>query len=415
MEKDKLINRCDKIILFCLYVIAYFLPISKGIIELFSILAIIFFIFKKILQRQGIPFTSLNSAVFAYIAICFFSIFFSSNPRISSLTFFRKTLQNLFFFFLVADTLNSERRIKPFIYVLFASALLLGVDGIYQHFTRKDFIRNRIDLLIPRIYASFYTPNDFGCYLATVIPFTIVSIFEKSRPRIFKLIIFLLFILLFSCLILTVSRGAWLGFIASVLFLGFWLPAVVIVFLIAAFLLLATKSLFHPLIGERMSNLFNLFDMDVLTDGSSLDRKMIWRAGWRMFLFSPLVGLGVGTFMYNFKKFVDASYRYGPSYAHNCYLQIAAETGIIGLLCFLSILVLFFFYGIKVINNKTYAKTYSWYILLGSLAAILAYCVHMFVDTSFYSLDLGMLFWFILGLGTALIRNINSSQSEAQT
>jgi len=405
LNKGKIINRCDKIILFSLYAIAYFLPISKAIIESLSIIAIVFFIFKKIIQRQGIPFTHLNFGIFAYLAVCFFSICFSSNLKISSITFFCKILQNLLFFFVVADTLNNERRIKTVVYILFISSLLLGIDGIYQYFTHKDFIRHRVDLGIPRIYASFYTPNDFGCYLITVIPFLIVTFFTKGLKKLFKVAISGLFILLFICLILSVSRGAWLGFVASILFLGFWLRSVMVVFLIVVFLLLALRSFFSPLIKDRLNNLFNFFDMDILTDGGSIERRIIWRTGWRMFLSSPLIGVGLGTFMFNYKKFLSEDYPYGPFYAHNCYLQIAAETGTIGLFAFLLILILFFFFGIKVLNKRNNSKAFSWYVLLGSLAAILAYCVHMFVDTNLYSLDLGMLFWLVLGLGSAILRN----------
>jgi putative inorganic carbon (HCO3(-)) transporter len=409
LDKAKIISRCDKIILFCLYGIAYFLPISKGIIETLSIFAIIFFIIKKAIQRRGIPSTYINFGIFAYASICFFSILFSSNLRISSITFFCKTLQNFLFFFTVVDVLNSERRIKPFLYILFASSLLLGIDGIYQHFTHKDFIRHRPIVFVNRIYTTFPTPNDFGCYLVTVIPFLIVTFFAKLRTKIFKFAIVGLFLLLFTCLILSVSRGAWLGFVASILFLGFWLRSVALFFLLLGTFLFAFKQIFPPLIRTRMSNLFNLFDMDILTDGGSIERKIFWHTGWRMFLSSPLIGVGIGTFMFNYKKFLAEDYLYGPFYAHNCYLQIAAETGIVGLFAFLLILILFFFFGIKTLNNRNNPKTFSWYILLGSLAAILAYCVHMAVDTSLYSLDLGMLFWLVLGLGAAVIRGINTN------
>jgi hypothetical protein len=65
---------------------------------------------------------------------------------------------------------------------------------------------------------------------------------------------------------------------------------------------------------------------------------------------------------------------------------------------------LFFYAGIKIIRNRE--KTFSWYILLASLASVLGYSVQMGVETIFYSLDLGMLFWILLGLGAAAMNNI---------
>jgi O-antigen ligase len=81
-----------------------------------------------------------------------------------------------------------------------------------------------------------------------------------------------------------------------------------------------------------------------------------------------------------------------------------SELGIIGLISFLFILILFFYAGIKIIRNR--AKTFSWYILVASLASVLGYSVQMAVDTIFYNLDLGLLFWILLGLGIAAMNHI---------
>ena len=43
-----------------------------------------------------------------------------------------------------------------------------------------------------------------------------------------------------------------------------------------------------------------------------------------------------------------------------------------------------------------------------SLAGILGYCAQMGVDTILYSLDLGMLFWLVLGMGVAAMRNMDA-------
>ena len=118
----------------------------------------------------------------------------------------------------------------------------------------------------------------------------------------------------------------------------------------------------------------------------------------------PWIGMGLGTFMFNFKRFVIETYREGPAYAHNCYLQMLSELGLIGLASFLLILILFFYKGIKIILNRQ--KTFSWYMLLASLAAVLGFSVQMAVDTIFYSLDLGILFWILLGLGVVAMNNI---------
>ena len=143
-EKTKITAILDKITIISIYLVAFYLPISKAIIEIASTLAIACYIIKKILQREGLLSNNINYAVFSYLAICFFSVFISSNFGNSAKTFVGKILQDTLFFFVVADSLNSERRIKNLLLVLFFSSLILGVDGIYQYFTHKEFIRERV-------------------------------------------------------------------------------------------------------------------------------------------------------------------------------------------------------------------------------------------------------------------------------
>ena len=107
LERTKIINILDKIILISLYIFAFFFPISKALIEIASTLAIICYIAKKIIQREGIAKTRLNLAIVAYLAICFFSIFTSSNPTISTRVFFGKVVQNVLLFFVLVEVLTA--------------------------------------------------------------------------------------------------------------------------------------------------------------------------------------------------------------------------------------------------------------------------------------------------------------------
>ncbi len=403
-EKIKPVVICDRIALFSVCAIAFFLPISKGIIEALSISAVLCFLIKRLIMRDWRIKTPVAFGVFAYVLVCFISIFISSNLQLSARTFCCKILQDTLFFLAVVDTLNNERRIRSFLYILFASSLLLGIDGVYQYFTHKDFIRNRKYFGIPRIHATFATANDFGCYLTAVIPFTLVAFFTKFRRRLLMIVFIFLFLLLFTCLMLTVSRGAWFAFLGSILFMSVWLRTLGISFLAVALIIVLILSFCHPYIKQRLN------DLAVSLNNIGIDRQMTWRAAWDMFMSRPWLGLGIGTFMFNFKRFVAADYPYGISYAHNCYLQMLSEIGVIGLMAFLSIIVLFFYCGVTALNGKN--RVFAWYILLASLAAILGYCIQMGVDTIFYSLDLGILFWLILGIGASAAELTRQAQTQ---
>lgn len=398
LERTKIANICDQTCFFCLCVVALFLPVSKGAIESFSIAAIVFYLVRKFISFEDIAKTPVNLTLFLYLFVCIVSIFMSSNLKISARTFFAKTIQDVSFFFTVAETLNTKRRFKNILYILFLSSFILGIDGIYQYFTHKDFLRHRPLIFLERIYASFTTPNSFGCYLSVIISFVAAQLFRKRSFKFSKIIYVGLFILLFICLMLTVSRGAWFAFLGSTLFLSIWIHGLGVFFLILGIVMVIIQPFCHPFIRERLANFF------IFSDTASMDRQFIWQAGWEMFVSSPWIGVGLGTFMFNFKKFIATDYKYTAAYAHNCYLQMASEIGIIGLMAFLSILAVFFYQGIRALKSQE--RTFHWYILLASLAGILGYCVQMGVDTILYSLDLGMLFWLVLGMGVAAMSKV---------
>lgn len=406
-SRNKLIISLDNIALFSIYAVLFFLPISKAIIESFSYIAIVCFITKNILEKKQFEKSLLNIAVISYTLICFLSIFYSSNPMISSRSFIGKVAQNVLFFFAVAGTLNSEGRIKHGLYVLFFSSTVLGVDGIYQHFTHKDFIRHRPLIFEDRIYASFGTPNDFSSYLVSVIPFALAGFFKGFKRKFVRFLSLALFGLLFTCLLLTVSRGGWFSFLGLLLFMSIWLGPLRALFLPLILFVIFLTAFAPALVKERLLNFFTFLDF------SSIDRKMIWSAAWKMIISKPLIGFGLGTFMFNFHNFVSKDYPNTVPYAHNCYLQLASEIGIIGLISFLSILVFFFYDGIKII--KTGKKTFLWLVLLADLSAIIGYCIQMGVDTLLYSVDLGLLLWLLLGIGVAAANCLRNVEAKDRT
>ena len=114
---------------------------------------------------------------------------------------------------------------------------------------------------------------------------------------------------------------------------------------------------------------------------------------------NPFLGKGLGTFMDYYKKHKipgdETIY-----YAHNCYLQIWAETGIFGLLSFLLFVGSVLCRRIKAIKVNSLPWQSS--VLLGLISAVFGFLVHSFFDTNLYSLQLAVLFWFMLGLAVSI-------------
>lgn len=131
----------------------------------------------------------------------------------------------------------------------------------------------------------------------------------------------------------------------------------------------------------------------------------MWKTAWNMIRNNPFLGQGLNTFMANYVRFKPLEGQIigsGISYAHNCFLQIAAEIGIFGLLSFLWIVLRATLDSInkqRIIKNGFLSSMH-----LGLFCGIIAFLIYSAFETSLYSFRLAILFWYSLGLLMALSR-----------
>jgi hypothetical protein len=221
-------------------------------------------------------------------------------------------------------------------------------------------------------------------------------------------------------LLLTFSRGNLLA--ALVVFglmacFGLWTPRQVIVSTLAVGLLI---GVFAPQVVSRMATLERLKSLFLQThetyqapDSSAIRRYVENVAAWNVFLDHPVLGVGPGHFAGYYSNaygsrigLVEQTHNYR---GHNLYLETLAETGVIGLVCFLSILF--------VILRGLWKERSRWIesdpklarIATGFFLSLTAYAVSAIFDHLSYQ----RYFWLLLALASAAVRIIHS-QSENQ-
>jgi O-antigen ligase len=195
------------------------------------------------------------------------------------------------------------------------------------------------------------------------------------------LLLFLIAILVF-CIFHTYSRGAWIGVLAGmcvvVLICRKWQFTVVMLFFLSLIFLI-------PEWREIFLSIFKV--------GGDAMRFEYWQIAIRMFEESPFWGKGLGVFM----VYVSDHYPGMPVfYAHNCFLQILAESGIFSLLVFVVFVSMVLYLGVK---RYYFVKDC---ILLGGVCGIFGFLTHSFFDVHLYSLPLAMLFWVWIGIISVL-------------
>ncbi len=220
--------------------------------------------------------------------------------------------------------------------------------------------------------------------------------------------------LMAGCMILSGTRTAWFGFTVGcgVLVVGLCagrlkhmrrhLPAVLLVAAVLAVLVAGAIGL-SPAVRQRVT----------LLEEHLATRTTIWRAAAGMFDASPVVGLGPGTFKVHFAEYRPGDYwrhevSAGTLLAHSEYLEILAETGMLGAVPFALLVGLIVVGSARVLLRQGAAERPLLLAALAATAAMLAHAVAS-VDTRYPTCRLMM--WLLMGLTAARWKDAEKEDS----
>lgn len=262
--------------------------------------------------------------------------------------------------------------LKSYYQTLSISCTLACIYGLYQFASGnlimpESWVDEKSFGSIVRIYSTLLNPNIFAAYLAINLSFAIAR-FKSVRE---DLLLSINILLASICLLLTYSRGGFAAFFAAMLVLcifkernkGF---SAYMVLMITAFV--AINSTAHA----------NRVDLAVISkDSSSLYRIEIWKAAINMFLANPILGHGPGTTWYYLSSGSDKLYGY-ILHSHNIYLQVAAETGMLGVFAFVYLLICKINAGVRLLREKMSGEDTC--LLQGFIACTAGIAVHGIID-----------------------------------
>jgi len=227
-------------------------------------------------------------------------------------------------------------------------------------------------------------------------------------------------------IILSLSRGAWFGVAAALLVMMFlagqrWaIGALIATGLMVAVLTLGGAGILPNRIQERIGSVGSsliLLDYDKvpITDANFAvkERMAYWFGGIRMAKDHPWQGVGLG----NYGAEYDANYFTSPFmksqvHAHNYYIHITAETGVIGLAAYLLLIGGVLATGVGAVR-RTADDPFARALALGGVGIIVAVAVHnLFEDLHVLSLGVHLsAIWALL----ASIRASATSTAERWT
>ncbi len=377
-----------------LYVLLFLLPFSIAAGEIGSCLLIAAWVVRRLYpatRLQTIWFQpalrSLVLAVGFFLLVAALSIIGSDFRKISLVGFVGKWLEYLVLLVVLADLGCRKKVIQRTAWVCGASAFFVIVECLTQEWFGKGLFRGYSIGVYSRITGPYRNPIDLATYLSFVILFLVsYAAVLKSRIRWLVWMIVLFSLIVFAR---TLALGAWLGFVMAIgLVLLPWdkqlrrqALLLFVLFIIGAWFFLYRTGLMHAVFS--------------LSDIGTTDRKAMWRTAIAMIIDRPWLGHGINTFMSNYLRYWVGG-EHMPRYAHNCYLQMAAEAGLVGLGAFLAVLGGLAVQLIQSCRRK--CDPIQRRVLLGMAAGLFAFAIHAGVDTNFYSVRQATLFWVFAGL-----------------
>jgi putative inorganic carbon (hco3(-)) transporter len=325
-----------------------------------------------------------------------------------------KLTLNIFLFMLLARILRIKELRSGLILVYLTTALVVSIYGLRQWFFGAEALATWVDPAsnmadATRVYSYLKNPNLLAGYLMPAVSFSAMAVFvwPKWLPKLLALV---LYGVNSACLILTLSRGGWLGFLVMsflmiVLLVFWWNPRfstfwrrwALPVLLGGSAVVVVGAVLFVPQVHERVLSMVNLRG-----DSSNNFRLNVYEAVFRMIKARPITGIGPGNEAFNQIYPLYQNPRYTALSAYSIYFETAAEAGIFGVLSFAWMVMMAFRQSwvqlgrLRDTLGQTIAEEGYW--LIGAIAAISGLLMQGAFDTIWYRPQVSTLWWLLLAI-----------------
>lgn len=324
---------------------------------------------------------------------------------------------------IVPAFISKEEHIERVVRALFVVTIVISIFGLYQFVGDMIGLPNTLTGLrelytkvvfgFPRVQATalepLYLANFLIIPLSLAIAYAVRSL-PQFRTRLYAAVIGLGTVVL----ILTLARGGYLGFAASlmVLFVAslykFLRPAMVMAGLgIIIVLAVGIGGLFRfSNLGQKSIDITTTHFTQITEDASTLDRFGSFQDAVNAFEQYPWTGVGVGNYGPWTAHYPNQLPPDGWRIVNNEPLEILAETGVIGLLSSLLLGVLLFWRTVQAIfmTKNTFLRA----TLVGLLAAGTGIVVQYQFFSTLYIMHIWVLFGFMIA-----VQNIVSREHEA--
>jgi O-antigen ligase len=371
--------------LFLLLVLFQLLPLPSGLIKILSP--------KTYALRQSLSISNFELSTLSFEpSVSGFPLSFV--PFLTQIEFFKwLTLIGLFIFLLHWKPLEQgNRTTKRLMVAVMMVGVLESLYGMFEFFSgHRHILHLETETLVSSVTGTFINRNYLAGYLLMVIPVSIGFLFSREvvqenryggwRERLSSLdgktlLIGFSVIVMILGLIFTASRMGILSLLLSFSLVSFLFrnPEKGKKFSKTAVLIFGLALLWAAWIGLD-AVISRFFSVSEGFEG----RWKIWVNTFQIFKDFPIIGSGLGTFMYVFPVYRSFHIRGLVTHAENDFLQLLSEVGLIGVGLLFLVFIFLFFRAILAIRSF-HSGDSNKYIAIGGLVGILALMFHSLVE-----------------------------------
>jgi O-antigen ligase len=302
--------------------------------------------------------------------------------------------------------LRSSADLTRFVLVIFASSIIPSLYALWE-------IRHGLgDMEDFRAQSTFAHPNIFAFYLVLLLGLALyirTSNAVRVGRRLRTLITLYVPVLLFF-LMMTKTRSAWMTCALMFSIYAIWFDRRFLLGL----LFVPVIFVVDPSLTDRLTDLTKgqtIESFDQLNESTRLNsyvwRKALWEAAIPLIELKPLLGYGLESFKPSTPEFFALIGPEGID-AHNFYLQITFEMGLLGLFGLVWLFLVLLRFIVRGFRYDSQGIT----VIVG---IVLSYLLQSYVDNMHFYLSFNWYFWFVMGTICAWVEHMRTDQNTAES
>lgn len=285
-------------------------------------------------------------------------------------------LKAVLMFIVIINAVRTEQRLRGLLYIAIAVAFVSGASTLNNYRAGTQLLEGYRSTGI--LGGILLDPNDMSLYIVMTIPI-VVALLWAARGWSLKLCYACCALIMAGGIMVTYSRGGFLGLLAIAGFLAWKLGRRQPVLLLVGGVMLVGLLVASP--GGYAGRLASITNPDLDATGSASERRELLDLSLQVAARHPLFGVGMG-------NFPNVSIRDKPS--HNAYTQVASEMGVMALAVYVSFIIVPLL-RLRRIEKETYGvagyeRIYA--LAIGLQASLVGYLVSSFFLSVAY-------YWFI--------------------